>query len=262
MLHNFNTNFKYFDKTFSILINLSVFWYKIQVFWNELYTNYNFLKYYKCHKYYLSKQACRLKKCADAGMKSSWVMTEEEKMDKKLRATAKKTPDGTPIPKVKPPPAARKADQAVPPQAGTLQSYMARRKMYLHSKRRRNQVEEWSSVDSLNVQVSFTRMFKCLLLECSNVRNVQTSIVKCLNVNYLNVDCMNLDCMNVYCSNVDCSNVWNVQTSIDKCLNVDCLNVDCMNLNCMNVYCSNVDCSNVVWFNVDWLNVDWSNVNW
>lgn len=80
-------------------------------------------------------QACRLKKCADAGMKSSWVMTEEEKMDKKMRATSKKSADGTPVPKAKPPP---KPDNGAPPQAGTLQSYMARRKLYLHRKRRQN----------------------------------------------------------------------------------------------------------------------------
>lgn len=71
-------------------------------------------------------------------MKSNWVMTEEEKMDKKLRAVAKKTPDGTPIQKAKPSP--KKSDtSSVPPPAGTLQSYMARRKMYLHRKRRQNQ---------------------------------------------------------------------------------------------------------------------------
>lgn len=68
-------------------------------------------------------------------MKSSWVMTEEEKMDKKMRAVAKKSADGTPIPKAKPPPKPVNGNQ---PQAGTLQSYMARRKMYLNRKRRQN----------------------------------------------------------------------------------------------------------------------------
>jgi Zinc finger, C4 type (two domains) len=63
-------------------------------------------------------QACRLKKCAEAGMKSSWVMTEEEKMDKKMRAVAKKSSDGAPVPKPK---ATPKADTGGPPQAGTLQ---------------------------------------------------------------------------------------------------------------------------------------------
>ena len=77
-------------------------------------------------------------------MKSSWVMTEEEKMDKKLRAVAKKTPDGTPVQKPKPTP--KKTDAPnVPPPAGTLQSYMARRKMYLHRKRRQNQQNQQSS---------------------------------------------------------------------------------------------------------------------
>ena len=73
-------------------------------------------------------------------MKSTWVMTEEEKMDKKLRATAKKTPDGTPVVKAKPPPAARRAENManVLPPSGTLQSYMARRKLELNRKRRQN----------------------------------------------------------------------------------------------------------------------------
>jgi hypothetical protein len=67
-------------------------------------------------------------------------------MDKKLRATAKKTPDGTPIPKAKPPPAAKKMEQPnAPPPSGTLQSYMARRKMFLHRKRRQNQAAATSS---------------------------------------------------------------------------------------------------------------------
>jgi len=67
-------------------------------------------------------------------------MTEEEKMDKKLRATAKKTPDGTPAVKAKPPPAARRAENMsnVSPPSGTLQSYMARRKLELNRKRRQN----------------------------------------------------------------------------------------------------------------------------
>jgi hypothetical protein len=74
-------------------------------------------------------------------MKSTWVMTEEEKMDKKLRATAKKTPDGTPVVKAKLPPAARRTDNMtnVLPPSGTLQSYMARRKLELNRKRRQNQ---------------------------------------------------------------------------------------------------------------------------
>jgi len=45
-------------------------------------------------------------------------MTEEEKMDKKMRAVAKKSSDGAPAPKPK---ATPKADTGGPPQAGTLQ---------------------------------------------------------------------------------------------------------------------------------------------
>jgi hypothetical protein len=81
-------------------------------------------------------------------MKSSWVMTEEEKMDKKLRAGAKKAPDGTTIPKIKPTP--KKNDNPnVQPTEGTLQSYMARRKQYLHRKRRQqNQQSSLSTATS------------------------------------------------------------------------------------------------------------------
>jgi hypothetical protein len=64
-------------------------------------------------------------------------MTEEEKMDKKQRAVAKKSADGAPMPKAKPP--AKNDGPNAAPAAGTLQSYMARRKQQLSRKRRQNQ---------------------------------------------------------------------------------------------------------------------------
>ena len=61
-------------------------------------------------------------------MKSTWVMTEEEKQDKKMRAMAKKS-EGERAQKAKAPP---KSANGTQPQTGTLQSYMARRKTCMH----------------------------------------------------------------------------------------------------------------------------------
>ena len=97
-------------------------------------------------------------------MKSTWVMTEEEKQDKKMRAMAKKS-EGERAQKAKAPP---KSANGTQPQTGTLQSYMARRKTCMH---RRPSRSSSSTVTSEQVETVPKKQLQWQPMKCSVIES-------------------------------------------------------------------------------------------